>query len=57
MNETDCRGCPHEELERLGTNNGMSFERCLNCLAVIVTQGGTSIVLPVAPAERQAEAG
>jgi hypothetical protein len=35
----------------------MSFERCLNCLAVIVTQGGTSIVLPVAPAERQAEAG
>ena len=47
--------CHHREVERLGTNNGMAFERCLRCRSVIVTQGGTSIVLPPGPQAESSE--
>jgi len=49
MPETANNPCQHLEIERLGTNNGMAFERCLRCRSVIVSQEGTSIVLPPPP--------
>jgi hypothetical protein len=60
MNEKACTAgvvCPHGELERLGTNNGMAFARCLTCLSVIIIQDGISIVLPASPGAQRAEAG
>jgi len=55
MPERANNSCQHLEIERLGTNNGMAFERCLQCRSVIVSQGGASIVLPPPPdADRNA---
>jgi len=34
MIDTAGNTCQHLEIERLGTNNGMSFERCLQCRSV-----------------------
>jgi hypothetical protein len=57
MNDKPDTACPHGKLERLGTNNGMAFARCLSCFSVIVTQNGTSFVLPPSPGAERAEVG
>jgi hypothetical protein len=55
MGEKAGTNCQHVEIERLGTNNGMAFARCLHCRSVIVTQSGTSIVLPPHPRAESSE--
>jgi hypothetical protein len=55
MGEKAGANCQHVEIERLGTNNGMAFARCLHCRSVIVTQSGTSIVLPPHPRAESSE--
>jgi len=57
MDEKPDPACPHAKLERLGTNNGMAFARCLRCRSVIVTQNGMSFVLPPSPGALRAAAG
>lgn len=40
------RKCRHPTAEPLGTNNMMTFLRCLTCRAVIVSQNGLTFAIP-----------
>jgi hypothetical protein len=37
--------CRHERAEFVGTNPGMTFERCLQCKAVLISNGTTRIAI------------
>ena len=42
MERENITKCQHATTEWLGSNNAMTFFRCLTCRSVIVTQGGTT---------------
>jgi hypothetical protein len=38
--------CNHSETERIGSNKGMVFARCLTCQAVIVADRARRLAIP-----------